>query len=53
MNEVNKYKKNNEMFDKLIHFTNINERKHLYTSESTSNIKWNLWLTIIFIFNKI
>ena len=39
MNEVNKYSKNNEIFDKLIHFTNINERKHLYTSESTSNIK--------------
>ena len=39
MNEVNKYKKNNEMFDKLIHFTNINERKHLNTSTSTSNIK--------------
>ena len=39
MNEVNKYKRNNDMFDKLIHFTNINERKHLNTSASTSNIK--------------
>ena len=39
MNEVNKYKKNNEMFDKLIHFTNFNERKHINTSASTSNIK--------------
>ena len=39
MNELNKYKQNNENFDKLIHFTNINERKLMNTSVSTSNIK--------------
>ena len=39
LNEANKYKKNSEIFDKLIHFTNINERKIMNTSVSTSNIK--------------